>query len=220
MRVMRVMRVITYIRVSTDGQVASGAGLDAQVAAVSREIEHRGWTLTAEHRDEGLSGATMRRPGLMAALDALDAGQADVLMVSKLDRLSRSIIDGAQIMERARRGGWAVVALDLGVDTTTPSGEMVASVILSMSQYERRLISDRTRAALAAKAAAGVRIGRPRSLPDDVRARIVRERTADRMSLAEIARRLTAEGVPTAQGGQRWHPSTIRHIVRAAALPS
>jgi DNA invertase Pin-like site-specific DNA recombinase len=216
MRDMRVMRVITYIRVSTDGQVTSGAGLDAQIEAVTREIEHRGWTLTAAHRDEGLSGATMRRPGLMAALDALDRGEADVLMVSKLDRLSRSIIDGAQIMERARRGGWAVVALDLGVDTTTPSGEMVASVILSMSQYERRLISDRTRVALAAKKAAGVKIGRPRSLPDDVRARIVRERTHERMSLAEIARRLTAEGVPTAQGGRRWYPSTVRNIVVTA----
>jgi DNA invertase Pin-like site-specific DNA recombinase len=66
-------------------------------------------------------------------------------------RLSRSVAQGAQVMDRAKRKGWSLVAFDFGLDTTTPAGEMVANVILSTAQYERRLIGQRTRDALAAK---------------------------------------------------------------------
>lgn len=83
-----------------------------------------------------------------------------------MDRLSRSVVDGAGLMERAAREGWALHFADLDIDTSTPAGEMAANIIIAGSQYERRLISQRTRDALAAKRARGERLGARPSLPD------------------------------------------------------
>lgn len=211
-----VMRAITYARVSTDEQADSGAGLAAQHAALTAALTARGWELVDAQADEGLSGATLARPALTAALDALDAGHADVLVVAKLDRLSRSVLDFARITERAHRKGWAVVALDVDVDTTTPTGELVANITSSVAQWERRIIGARTSEALQAKKAKGVRLGRPVSLPESLRSRIVAERAAGD-SLRLIAERLNSEGVSTARGG-RWHASTVRHVCESVAL--
>ena len=207
------MKVVGYVRVSTAEQVDSGAGLEAQRAAIATEVERRGWLLLEVFEDaNGASAKSMRnREGLTAALDMVESHRADGLIVAKLDRLSRSLLDFASLMERSQRGGWSLIALDLGVDTSTPSGEMMANVLAVFAQFERRLIGERTRAALAVRRAQGVTLGRPRTLPDGVRRRIVRERKRGD-SLAEIARRLNMEGVPTAQGGKRWYPSTVRAI--------
>lgn len=96
-----------------------------------------------------------------AANELLAGGEAQALVVAKLDRLSRSLLDFAALMERAEAEGWAVITLDLGVDTSTPAGEMLVSVLASFAQYERRLIGQRTREGLAQKRAQGVQLGRP-----------------------------------------------------------
>ena len=205
------------MRVSTDEQHASGAGISAQRAAIHAECERRGWHL--QHivgEDSGASSATLARAGLQRALEALDAGKADVLVVAKLDRLSRSVAQGAQFMDRAKRKGWSLVALDFGLDTTTPAGEMVANVILSAAQYERRLIGERTRAALKAKREQGVRLGRPQALPDDVVRRIVNAHQLG-LSFRAIAAGLEADGVPTARGGTKWHASTVKAVCESQA---
>jgi DNA invertase Pin-like site-specific DNA recombinase len=136
-------------------------------------------------------------------------------MVAKLDRLSRSLFDFAGLMERARRKGWALVALDLGVDTTTPSGEMMAAVLATFAQFERRMIGLRTKEALAAKRAAGVRLGRPRRLSDDVVVSIVADRESG-LTLQAIADRLNIENVPTAQGGKLWRAAQVRAVLISA----
>jgi DNA invertase Pin-like site-specific DNA recombinase len=117
-------------------------------------------------------------------------------------------------MARADRHGWRIAILDVNVDTTTASGELMATVVAAFAQYERRLIGQRTKDALAAKRAAGVVLGRPRTLDAAARERIIAERAAG-CSLREIAEALTAEGVPTAQGGARWYASTVRHVALA-----
>jgi DNA invertase Pin-like site-specific DNA recombinase len=214
------MKVIGYVRVSSAEQATSGAGLGAQRAAIAAEVERRGWELVAVEEDAGISGkSTERRPALARALAAVDSGEAQALVVAKLDRLSRSLLDFAGMMERGRRKGWALVALDLGVDTTTPAGEMMANVLASFAQYERRIIGQRTRDALAIKRAQGVRLGRPRTLAGDVRARIVAERQGGR-SLRAIAAGLDVDGVATAQGGARWYASTVRAVLEAEAVPA
>jgi DNA invertase Pin-like site-specific DNA recombinase len=109
-----------------------------------------------------------------------------------------------------------VIALDLGVDTTTPAGELVANVMASVAQWERRTIGDRTRAAMAEKARQGVRIGRPRALPDEVVARIVAERAAGR-TLVAIADGLTSDAIPTARSGKPWHRATVESVLRSQA---
>lgn len=115
-------------------------------------------------------------------------------------------------MERARTKGWAIIALDLGVDTTTPAGEMMANVLATFSQFERRLIGQRTKDALAIERAEGVRLGRERQIPAVVVTRITTER-ADGRTLAAIAGMLNAEAVPTAGGGRCWYPSTVRCVL-------
>jgi DNA invertase Pin-like site-specific DNA recombinase len=212
----RHMRAITYRRVSTSEQVDSGLGLTAQSATITAALAMRGWELVADLSDEGLSGKNMNRPALSKALDRLDRGEADVLVVSKIDWLSRSLLDFATLTERAKRRGWSVVALDVGVDPTTAAGEMVTSVMATFAQFERRIIAQRTSEGLQAMKARGVRLGRPVELADDVRHRIAAER-ADGRSLRAIGDDLNAEAVPTARGG-RWYASTVRAVLESLAL--
>jgi hypothetical protein len=128
--------VYGYIRVSTDRQHDSGLGLEAQQSQIGMEVERRGWLLTEVFVDAA-SGGTMKRPELQRCLAGFEAG--DVLVVAKLDRLSRSLMDFASLMDRSKREGWAIVALDMAVDTSTPSGRVVANVMASFAQYEREL---------------------------------------------------------------------------------
>lgn len=209
------MRVIAYCRVSTQDQADSGLGLAAQRAAISAECERRGWTLQDVYEDAGVSRKSLAgREALSEALRAVSGGAAEALVVAKLDRLSRSLLDFAALMEQARRQRWALVILDLGVDTTTPAGEMMANVMATFAQFERRLIGQRTKDALAVKKSQGVRLGRPPVLEDDVLELIL---TASDLgtSYAAIARQLNDVGVPTAHGGAAWHPTTVRRIVLA-----
>lgn len=210
------MRVAGYVRVSTTEQADSGAGLDAQRRALREEAERRGWKLVDVFEDAGASGKSLAgRPGLQAALESVESGEADALVVFKLDRLSRSLLDFAGLMERARKRGWSLIALDLGVDTSTPSGEMMASVLATFAQFERRLIGQRTKDALAVKRSQGVTLGRPRAMSAESVAR-VRELAALGLSSAEIARRLNAAGIPTATGQGMWHPPGVRRALRFA----
>jgi DNA invertase Pin-like site-specific DNA recombinase len=190
-----------------------GAGLAAQRAAIEVECVHRGWHLVEVIEDAGYSAKDMKRPGVQIALEMLQEGDAGALVVAKLDRLSRSMLDFTTVMATASKQGWALVALDCAVDTTTPAGEAMANVLATFAQFERRLIGQRTREALAAKRASGVRLGRPVSLPSAVSKRIAAERKAGR-SLAAIADMLNEEQVPTAQGGRQWWPSTVRTALR------
>ena len=212
-KTLQTVHAVGYIRVSTTEQAENGVGLDAQRAQIEAECERRGWTLVAIHEDRGESGKALRgRPGLAAALTMIEDGDADTLVVAKLDRLSRSLIDFATLLQSAHDQGWNLVALDLGIDLGTPAGEFLASVMASAAQWERRIIGARTKDALAIKRAQGVRLGRPVSIDPDIAERIRVERAAGE-SLTAIAQRLNDEGVPTARGGARWYPSTVRAIV-------
>jgi DNA invertase Pin-like site-specific DNA recombinase len=208
------VRALGYVRVSTDEQAGSGLGLDAQRRKLRAEARARGWQLELVV-DEGLSAKDLKRPALADALQRLDKRQADVLVVAKLDRLSRSVADFGGLLDRAGKRGWSVVCLDLGVDTTTPVGEFTANVVASASQYERRLIGQRTREALAERKAQGVRLGAVPVLPLEVVARVVREHDGGR-SLAVIAAGLQADGVPTPRGGP-WSRASVQSALRRRA---
>jgi DNA invertase Pin-like site-specific DNA recombinase len=203
------MRALGYVRVSTDEQEQSGAGLAAQKRAIRAEAKRRAWQVT--WIEDTASGKSVKaRAGLQRALAMLASGEADALVVDKVDRLSRSLLDFASILADARRQGWALLALDAPVDPTTASGEMAATMLAAFAQYERRLIGERTARGLAEKRAQGVVLGRPRTLPAAVRKRIAAER-AERTTYQTIADRLNVEGVATAQGGV-WHSATVRKI--------
>jgi DNA invertase Pin-like site-specific DNA recombinase len=207
--------VLGYVRVSTGEQGDSRAGLEAQRRAIVRECKRRGWQLVDVIEDAGYSAKDLRRPGIRAALEALESGDAKALVAAKLDRLSRSMLDFTALMATAQKQGWALVALDCAVDTTTPAGEAMANVLATFAQFERRLISQRTREALAVKREQGLALGRPPSVEDAVVRRIVRERK-HRRSFRAIAESLNAEGVPTGHGGKHWYPATVRAVALRA----
>jgi DNA invertase Pin-like site-specific DNA recombinase len=210
-------RVIAYVRVSTEDQARSGLGLEAQRTTLEQEAARRGWADLEIVVDDGYSAKDLRRPGITGALAALAAGDAEVLVVAKLDRLSRSMLDFCELAERARKEGWRIIALDLGVDMTTPAGEMMAGVMALFAQYERRLIGQRTSAALQAKKSAGARLGRPKTMDEQLRSRVC-DLYDEHRSLTAVANVLNDEGVATARGGARWYPSTVRGVLRTADL--
>ena len=208
--------VVGYLRVSTEEQADSGAGLAVQEAAIRAECQRRELPLLVLHTDAGISGKSLVRPALTAALEDLDARRGDVLMVAKLDRLTRSVHDASGLMQRSEKSGWGLVALNAPVDTTTPAGRAMAQILSVFAELERRLIGERTKAALAVKKSQGVVLGRPRTLPDKVVRRIVRERARGR-TWSAIADGLNGDGIATAQGGLRWYPATVRSVAVSAS---
>ena len=211
------MRAVGYLRVSTAEQGDSRAGLEAQEQVIRAEVEHRGWDLVSLRSDVA-SGKSLRKRGELAAtLRMLRAHEADALVVAKLDRLSRSVLDFASVMEMAQEDGWSLVVLDLGVDTTSTNGKLIAHIMIALAQWERELIGDRTRAALKAVRARGTKVGRRRGVTDET-TRMIRMLRASGMSWQQIADALTAEHVPTAQGGM-WHGATVRKIAMGHSSP-
>ncbi len=205
-----------YTRVSTSEQGESGLGLDAQ-AAICRDYCIRNGIEIVGILTEVQSGkSTRKRPVLASAVEALRTGHADVLVASNVSRLSRSIGDLVGLIAEADRRGYSVVALDTGLDTSTPAGRMVFQMLGVAAEYERAMTSDRTKKALARAKDRGTQLGRRSSLPNDVVDRIARERAEGR-TLAYIADGLNSEQIPTGQGGTMWYPATVAKILRRAA---
>jgi DNA invertase Pin-like site-specific DNA recombinase len=211
-------RLVGYARVSTEEQGASGAGLAAQRRAIKAECDRRGWHLLRVEEDI-LSGRTLNRPGLTNALDACRSGEASGIVVAKLDRLSRSLVDFAALLVEAQAKGFNVVALDLGVDLSTPAGEFLASVMASAAQWERRIIGQRTKEALAVRKEQGVKLGRP-ALPKDALGRRITAMRKRGMALQQIADALNKDGQPTLRGGTEWRPSSVRAVLSRKSLAS
>ncbi len=208
-------RVAGYLRVSTDQQADSGLGLQAQRGRIEAEAKHRGWEVVW-FMDEGFSAKNLDRPALTKALAALAAHEVDALVVAKLDRLSRSVVDFSNTLGIAKKQKWALILLDLGVDTSTPNGKLVAGLMSQIAEWEREMIGQRTKEALAAAKTRGQRLGRPRLTPDAVVARVV-ALSAD-LSPSQVAKALTAEGLPTTRGAAEWGPSSIRRLLKGHAL--
>lgn len=215
----RSMKVITYARVSTQEQGDSQLGLEAQRRVMSAWVEARKgdvelWRPFAEVG----SAADLERPELAHALAMLDQGKYDTLVVAKLDRLSRSVADFAAVCERAKRMGWRIVVLDIGIDMSTPTGELVANILMSVAQWERRMISVRTTEALAAKKARGERIGPAPADVDPMVVDIVREREPWFTSWESVASELNGAGLLSPLGKEWSRASLYRWVMRNKGL--
>lgn len=209
------MKAVGYTRVSRDEQARSGLGLEAQAAVIRAEADRRGWELVEIISDEGYTGGTMRRPGITRALTMLSTGEAGALITQDHDRIARNVEKGQGVLNTAGREGWHLVVPGF-LDTSTADGRMVAGLKLTIAQWERDKIAERTRAALAAKRARGHRFGRPVILDPVVRRRIARERAKGR-TYQSIADRLNAERVPTATG-KEWSRASVLKVCRSVAL--
>jgi DNA invertase Pin-like site-specific DNA recombinase len=205
------LRVLGYCRVSTLEQGGNGASLEGQRGGIIAEVERRGWMLVEVVSEVASGKAADRRGALQEALGRLDCGEADVLVVSRLDRLTRSLLDFACIVERAQAGGWSLVVVEQAFDLSTSHGRAMAGMLAVFAAFERDLISERTRDALAVKRAQGIHTGRRSTLPAEIVERVRRERAAG-MTLQAIADRLNRDRVPTGQGGACWRPSSVRTV--------
>jgi len=220
-------KAVAYLRVSTDGQEL---GPDAQRKAIEAWARGRGVAVVAVFEDHGISGAAEldKRPGLLAAVDALKTYGAGALVVAKRDRLARDVIAAAMIERLAARNGARVLSTGGEGEGDDPASQLMRTMIDAFAAYERALIAQRTRAALAVKRERGEHCGgdvpfgyaiaadgRTLDTNETEQAAIaqVRELHAAGKSLRAIARELTARGLKPRRGA--WHVQKIANVVNA-----
>lgn len=222
---MQAMQAIIYTRVSTTAQVLDGVSLEAQRAKARSWAEANGHVVAAEFSDAGISGKkTANRPGLQSALDAVCRGRG-VLVVYSLSRLARSTKDAILIADRLEKSGADLVSLTERIDTTSAAGKMVFRMLAVLAEFERDLVSERTKAALAHKRAKGERIGEIpfgyrldangiNLVADDTEQATLADLRRMRLSgwsWQKIADELNARGIATKKG-RAWTWQTARKI--------
>ena len=144
---MRVERVIGYLRVAPREQRALRPGRDEQRRAIEAECRGRGWQVV-RFEDDVRSGRSLRRPGLLAALDACRAGEAHGIVVARLDRLTYSVEDLAYLVHRAAEDGFTLVAPDAGLDLSSDAGAPLARVLSVAAGWQSRSVGRRARLAM------------------------------------------------------------------------
>lgn len=224
-------RTAAYLRVSTEKQADSGLSLDAQKAKVIAYAELYDLDLVEVIIDAGVSAKTLDRPGLSRALDMLAGGEVAALLVVKLDRLTRSVVDLGTLTERCQREGWALLSVSEQIDTRSAAGRLVLNVLGSVSQWEREAIGERTAAVMKHKADSGEYTGGwppfgYRLGPDGVRLEQdpgeqaiiteARRLRAAGLSLRKVASELAKQG-HRARTGRAFNPASVAKMVGTPA---
>ena len=207
------MKVVAYVRVSTEEQASHGVSLAAQEAKLRSYCELYDHELVEVVVDAGQSAKSLNRPGLQQALGMLRRGEAQGLLVLKLDRLTRSVRDLGELLETYFQSS-ALVSLQEQCDTSTAAGRLVLNVMTSVAQWERETTSERTSAALQYKKTQGVQLGAPALKDEATIARAVALK-AEGLTLRQVAEQLTAEGFQTLKGG-RWEAMTVKRLLDRA----
>lgn len=190
----KVLRCAVYTRKSTeDGLEQEFNSLDAQFeacAAYALSQRHEGWVLVNERYDDGgFSGGNMHRPGLKRLLADVDAGKVDIILLYKIDRLTRSLTDFAKIVEVLDRAGASFVSITQSFNTTTSMGRLTLNMLLSFAQFEREVTGERIRDKIAASKKRGLWMGGPVPLGYEVRERKLVVNEAEAEQVRHIMRR-------------------------------
>jgi site-specific DNA recombinase len=213
------MHVIGYTRVSTLNQAEEGVSLAAQAEKITAYTVVKDWTLTELIEDAGVSAKSLVRPGLQRLLSIIDKGQTRVVMVTKLDRLTRSVVDLGHLMKRFEKIHVALVSLQESLDATTATGERMMNLLISVSQWERKVIGERTHDAMQHLKATGQVYSRP-VCTDRALIAWMKEQRLHGQSYHAIASTLIAEGTTSTRGGQ-WTAMTVPRILqRQSPTPS
>jgi len=190
-------RCAIYTRKSTDeGLEQAFNSLDAQreaCAAFIQSQKHEGWTVSpALYDDGGFSGGTLERPALKRLLADIEAGQIDVIVVYKVDRLTRALSDFAKLVEIFDRRGVSFVSITQQFNTTTSMGRLTLNVLLSFAQFEREVIGERVRDKIAASKKKGMWMGGMPPLGYDVKERKLVVNDDEARAVADMCRRYLA----------------------------
>lgn len=204
-----------YCRVSTAEQARTGASLPAQLLDLQAKADAEGWLLLP-FREEGVSGKSLDRPQMNEALRMLADGEADILLSTAIDRISRDVHDYSGLIKQSQAEGWKLVTLRENIDTTTPDGVLMAHVQIAFAENERKRIGARVKRGMAHKRdVEGKHVGRRTALAPELLARIRADRDGGATWQA-IADHLMTEGVPTATGASLWRVSTVQAAYRAS----
>lgn len=210
-------RYFGYIRVSTEEQAESRNGLDDQKLQIINAIRAKDLQLIWIAEDAGFSGSKLEnRPALQSVLKRLKAREADGLVVAKVDRLSRSIVDFANTADMARKQHWNLICLDADIDTSKASGRFMVKQLALFAEFERELISERTKDGLRAAKARGIRLGGSKPIASQETIALIASLHARGLSYRQIARHLNDSGNLAPMGGQWLHSSVQKSLVRHA----
>ena len=208
------MQALGYVRVSTDQQADHGVSLAAQTEKIRAMAVVQGVELLDVIVDAGESAKSLNRPGMIRLLAAVEDGTVQTVIIAKLDRITRSVADLAELLKRFERRGVSLVSVADSLDTRTAAGRLVLNIMVSVSQWEREAIGERTRDAMSHKRARGERVGTVpygyRVAADGVRlaadpaeqatADLIRGLRAEGLSTRQIAARLNQRGLVTRRG--------------------
>lgn len=228
------MNVIGYVRVSTEEQSKEGVSVDSQIAKIKSYCLLYDLNLVDVVVDAGFSAKSLKRPGLTTVLAALKAKKADGVVVTKLDRLSRAVKDWNTLIDGyfGEKAGKQLCSVGDQVDTRTAGGRLVLNMLMSVAQWEREVIAERTSESLQFKKSKGERVGAVpfgHDLADDgvnlvanaqeqaVITEIHRLKSEGH-SLRQVAEELTRQGIATKEGNTSWgHQAVARILARKAA---
>jgi site-specific DNA recombinase len=218
------LKAVGYTRVSTDKQADKGVSLEVQLEKIHAMAVVQGAELLEVIQDAGESAKSLERPGMARLLALVDAGKVQVVIIAKLDRLTRSVRDLGELLERFNRRGVSLVSVAESLDTGSAAGRLVLNIMTAVSQWEREAIGERTQTALLHKKAHGkvynhVPYGFVRNgdslvplVGEQAVVGRIRSLRAGGWALRRIAEALNGDGVPTKQGG-RWFPQTVKDVL-------
>ena len=221
------MRAIGYVRVSTEKQADLGVSLAVQTEKIRAMAVVQDAALVGVLVDAGESARSLHRPGMARLLALVDSGAVDAVIIAKLDRLTRSVADLAELLRRFERRGVSLVSVADSLDTRSAAGRLVLNIMVSVSQWEREAIGERTRDAMRHKRAKGERVGTVpfghRLAADGVRLEIddveqgilsrIRDLSAEGLTTRQIAAELNRQGLTTRRG-TAWRFQYVAHILR------
>jgi site-specific DNA recombinase len=224
------MRAIGYARVSTDKQADHGVSLEAQEAKIRAMAVVQGAEIAQLIVDGGESAKDLNRPGMERLLALVDQGKVQTVIIAKLDRLTRSVKDLAELLERFQRRGVSLVSVAESLDTGSAAGRLVINIMTAVSQWEREAIGERTRDAMNHKKSNGERVGNIaygyRLGPDGEHLEAdpheqqvltaIRDLRARRCTLRGIAAELNARGLRTRRASA-WR---LEHVARIIGKPA
>lgn len=220
------MKVVGYTRVSTDKQADEGVSLNLQAEKIRSYCQLYNLELVDLIEDSGESAKDLNRPGVQMAIGMMDRKIVQGIVVYKLDRLTRSILDMGNLIQKYFDKGTRLISVQEQIDTSSATGKFFLNIMMSFSQYERELIGERTRAAMRHKISRnehageipfGKRLGPDKihleDSPEEQRSLThLRHLRNAGFSIRKIADRLNLDGLPAR--GKRWHPTSVANILR------
>ncbi len=224
------LRVVGYPRVSTEEQASSGVSLAAQAVKIRQYAQLHDLDLVEIIEDAGVSAKTLDRPGLKRVLECLDSGTADGVIIAKLDRLTRSVGDLDRLISWyfSEAGGKQLFSVADSIDSRTAAGRMVLNILMSVAQWERETICERTRDAMRHKREKGERLGNipygfrlaeggKQLIPFEPEMKaigLMRQLRSAGLSIRAIASTLDLADIPT-RTGKPWASSTVAKLIAA-----